>query len=97
MEKGKKEVVMALNTSVQELQKGINVHCGLLAALMDEQVDAERLQAKLAQCPERAREVKLRKAIKEAIDVIEETRRSFKSKQLEALRKRLTQVLIDID
>lgn len=92
----KKDVVRALNTSVQELQKGINMHCGLLAALMEDQVDAESLKLHMKQCPERARELKLRQAIKEAIDVIEETRRSFKSKKLEALRKKLTQVLLDL-
>lgn len=33
----------------------------------------------------------------EAIDVLEESRKAFKSKRLEILRKRLTQVLIDTE
>lgn len=41
------------------------------------------------------REKKLRAAIMEAINELEESRKSFKSKRLERLRKRLTQVLIE--
>jgi hypothetical protein len=40
-------------------------------------------------------ENKLKEAIKETIEVLEQTRKAFKSKRLELLRKRLTQVLID--
>lgn len=32
---------------------------------------------------------------KEVIDVLEESRKAFKSKRLEILRKRLSQVLVD--
>jgi hypothetical protein len=46
-------------------------------------------------CAGRNREARLSAAIKEAIDVIEESRKAFKSKRLEALRKKLTQVLIE--
>lgn len=40
-------------------------------------------------------EVRLREAIREAIDVLDESRRSFKSKRLEMLRRQLTDVLMD--
>ena len=92
-----KEVITALSTSVREIQKGIEMQCGLLAALMDDHPDADGLRAHLELCPGFSREQKLRQAIQEAIEVIESTRRSFKSKQLETLRKKLTQVLIDIN
>lgn len=91
----KKEVIIALSTNVREIQKGIEMQCGLLAALLEEQADADKLKAHLELCPGFSREKVLRDAIKEAIEVIESTRRSFKSKRLEALRKRLTRVLID--
>jgi hypothetical protein len=39
--------------------------------------------------------MKLRQAICESISVIEETRKSFKSKRLEMLRKKLIQTLAD--
>ena len=42
-----------------------------------------------------ANEGRLKEAIQEAIDVLEESRKAFKSKRLEALRKKLTQVLIE--
>ncbi|MBI5578868.1 MAG: hypothetical protein HY895_06925 [Deltaproteobacteria bacterium] len=45
--------------------------------------------------PQLGREDALRRAIAEAIAILEESRKAFKSKQIEALRKRLTQVLID--
>jgi hypothetical protein len=43
------------------------------------------------------REQVLKEAIKEAIDELEESRKSFKSKRLELLRKKLTQVLLDVN
>ena len=43
------------------------------------------------------REQVLKEAIKKAIDELEESRKSFKSKRLELLRKKLTQVLLDVN
>jgi hypothetical protein len=45
--------------------------------------------------PNGSREKVYKAAIEEAINVIEESRKAFKSRRLEALRKRLTKVLID--
>jgi hypothetical protein len=42
-----------------------------------------------------SREKKLEEAIKQAIEILKETRKSIKSKKLAELRKRLTQVLIE--
>lgn len=42
----------------------------------------------------RHREI-LRHTLADAIDVLESTRKAFKSKQIEALRKKLTQVLME--
>lgn len=92
-----KDVLDALSASVQELQKGIDTHCTLLASLKGKPSGRQSLDSLLALCPSRARERHLKNAIKEAIDVIEETRRAFKSKKLEALRKKLTRVLIDLN
>jgi hypothetical protein len=49
----------------------------------------------MAQCPVRDRENRLVAAIQNAIDVLEESKKSFKSKRLEGLRKDLIRVLID--
>ena len=93
----KQELVNALSVSIKELQQGIDTHCCLVAALMDDGGSGHNIGSHIRICPERKREALLKSAIKEAIDVIEESRKAFKSKNLEALRKKLTQVLIDLD
>ena len=95
MELDKKDLINAINVSVKKLQQGIDVHCCLVASVLEGQVDQRNLRPLLELCSSQAREFKLKEAIKEAIDVLEESRKAFKSKRLEALRKRLTQVLID--
>lgn len=93
----KQKIINALSASIKELQQGIDTHCCLVASLMDEGVDERNLKPLMDFCPERTREMKLKKTIKEAIDVIEESRKAFKSKRLEVLRKKLTEVLIDVN
>lgn len=95
MEQGKNELLNALNTSVKELQEGLSMHCCLMNSLLEGEIDERRLQPLIDRCPKRARERKLEKAVTEAIHVLEESRKAFKSKRLEILRKRLTQVLIE--
>lgn len=94
MELNKKEMINELTASVKELQQGIDIHCGLVAAILEEKVDERDLQDLVERCPRRSREQSLKDAITEAIDVLEESRKAFKSKKLEALRKKLTRVLI---
>ena len=91
----KKELINALNNSIKELQQGIDMHCCLVTSIMEDRLDERSLQPLIDQCPKRSREIRLEKAIQEAIEVLEKTRKSFKSKTLEALRKRLTKVLIE--
>ena len=95
MELDKKDLINAINVSVKKLQQEIDVHCCLVASVLEGQVDERNLRPLLELCSSQAREFKLKEAIKEAIEVLEESRKAFKSKRLEALRKRLTQVLID--
>ena len=97
MRMDKKDLIHALTTSVKELQQGIDMHCCLVTSLLEERVDERHLQRLLALCPKRSRELKLEKAIREAIYELEESRKAFKSKKLEVLRKRLTEILIDAD
>jgi hypothetical protein len=97
MERGKNELLDALNTSVKELQQGLNMHCCLMNSLLEGKLDECRLQPLVDRCPKRSRERKLEKAVTEAIHVLEESRKAFKSKRLEVLRKRLTQVLIEAE
>ncbi|WP_319406556.1 hypothetical protein [uncultured Desulfosarcina sp.] len=93
----KKDLVNVLNTSVKELQQGIDMHCCLVTSILEGRLDENKLQPILDRCPKRSREIRLEKAIAEAIDVLEESRKAFKSKKIEGLRKQLTQVLIEVE
>ncbi len=97
MKPHKDHLIHAVNTSVQELQQGLVRHCSLVASLLEAKRDEGRPGPLLDFCPRESRELRLKKAIKEAIEILEESRKAFKSKRLEALRKKLTQVLIDVD
>jgi len=90
----RKELINALNASVKEIQLGIDMHCCLVNSILEEQVDECNLRPLMDLCTKRSREIRLEKAIREAIDTLEESRKAFKSKSLEALRRNLTQVLI---
>lgn len=91
------QMVKVLISSVRHLQQGIDDHCCLVASLLEGSIDEDTLLPRAQLCPGRLREQVLKDAIKDAIEVLEESRKSFKSKQLALLRKRLTQVLIDND
>jgi len=95
MSSEKQSLIQAITASVMELQQGIDRHCSLVASIMDGRADPGALKSLMEQCPSRNRELAMKNAIKEAIDTLEESRKAFKSRQLEGLRKRLTQVLID--
>ena len=69
------------------------MHRCLIATILDKRVSEGRLNHILL--PNSHRELQLKETIKEAIDVLEETRKAFKSKKLEALRKKLTHALIE--
>jgi len=97
MEDGKKTLLDALNASAEDLANGIDTHRCLLASLVGGDAGRCEMKPLFTHCPLRSREQTLREAIKEAIDVLEESRKAFKSKRLEALRKKLTDVLIDTD
>ncbi|MFP4453792.1 MAG: hypothetical protein ACLFPI_10565 [Desulfobacterales bacterium] len=92
-----KPLANVLNESVKELQHRLDQHSCLIAAILDGQVDSHNLaphphgDARLSW----SREEKFGQAIKEAIEVLEQSRKSFKSKELKILRKKLMQVLID--
>ncbi len=91
------EIVYALSSSVNDLKQKIDVHCQLLSSLMGEQAMGTDMASFLGRCPGKSRELMLKEAIREAIKVIEDSRKAFKSKKLEALRKKLTSVLIEDD
>ncbi len=89
-----KEILMSLHDRTEELHKRMDMQFALMENLINNSIKKEELSAdKSSQNNER--ETKLVNALKDTIDVLEQTRKSFKSKRLEHLRKKLTEVLID--
>jgi len=83
----------AIQKSAEELQARVEEHRRLIALAL-KGGDARLVQARCfhLDCPHKRR---LRQVVLEAVRVIEDTRKAFKSKQLEALRKRLMKVLAE--
>ncbi len=88
------DLMDAFNASINDLQEGIDKHRCLVASILASGAGEQNLMPLLEQLPSKSRELELRDAIEDAIQTLEQSRKSFKSKQLELLRKRLTQALI---
>jgi hypothetical protein len=95
MEGKREDLITALKTSVKELQQGIDMHCCLLTSIFEGHANEHKLRPLPDVCPKQSRELVMKEAIKEAIDELEESRKAFKSKRLEVLRKKLTMVLMN--
>ncbi len=89
----KGSLIEVIDKSTEELHQRIDMHRYLMATILDKKVSEKRLNHILL--PNSHRELRLKETIKETIGVLEETRKAFKSKRLEALRKKLTHVLIE--
>ncbi len=90
-----KDLADAIKLSIRQLQQGIEEHCSLVSWILKEPVDERNLHPISGLLPQKSREDRLRQAIQEAIDVLEESRKAFKSKNLGTLRKNLIRVLIE--
>lgn len=89
----KRTLIEIINKSTEELHQKIDVYHCLMVTILEKKVGEKRLNQIIF--PNSHRELRLKEAIKETIEVLEDTRKAFKSKQLEALRKKLTHALID--
>ena len=90
----KRDLITVIDRSAQELHEKIDMHRYLMTTILDQRVNEGNIK-QITLPPYSADEGRLKKAIQEAIEVLEESRKAFKSKRLEVLRKRLTQVLIE--
>jgi len=81
----------AIQRSAQELGVRIDEHRRLLGTFL-EGGEAKLGTSGLLDCPHKRQ---MKEVLQEVITVLEETRRAFKSKQLEALRKQLVGVLAE--
>ena len=90
----KKELINVIDKSAEDLHLKIDMHCHLMTAILKQNIgDGNIKELFLPSCY--CKETSLKEAIKEAIVVLEDSRKAFKSKRLEALRNKLTQVLIE--
>jgi len=90
----KKDIINVIDKSAEELHLKIDIQRHLMTDILEQRLgDGNIKEFFLPSCYHK--EVSLKEAVKETIDVLEQTRRAFKSKRLETLRKKLTQVLIE--
>ena len=88
------ELLMALHDRTEELHRRMDMQCSLMEDIINKGFKKEDLSADKKGRTNQREEI-LVNALKDTIDVLEQTRKSFKSKKLEQLRKKLTEVLID--
>ncbi len=97
MPRDKRKLYEAVNKNLDQIRQSIDQHHCLLASLLGFDDDSDQLEIIAKHCPYLAREEKMKKTIQEAIETLEQTKKSFKSKRLEMLRKKLTNVLIEAE
>ena len=90
----KKDLIRAVDKSAEDLHQRIDMHRYLMNTILEQRVGDESIK-RLILPSQSYDQSRLKEAIQEAIEVLEESRRSFKSKRLEVLRKKLIQVLIE--
>ena len=90
----KRDLITVIDRSAEELHQKIDMHRYLMTTILEQRVgDGNIKQISLPfYSPDEGR---LKEAIRETIEILEESRKAFKSKRLEALRKKLTLVLIE--
>jgi predicted transcriptional regulator len=91
----KKELLTAIARNTEDLHQKIEMHRDLVANILEHKVDGDLLKDLCSATPSSPADRRLKEVIGETIEVLEQSRKAFKSKRLEALRKKLTQVLID--
>ena len=86
-----------LNARIRELAREINMQSRMISEIVEKEVtgtEHENLDKASVDCPD-PRKAMLEEAVRDAIEVLEQSRKSFKSKQLAGLRKKMTEVLLD--
>jgi hypothetical protein len=87
------ELIMTVQRETAALQLEIDRCRNLLACVLDDNLDEHGLMQVSRFVEEKRREASLQGVLEEAISVLDESRKAFKSKQLEMLRKKLTRAL----
>ena len=95
-EMSREELRSLIVKSSEDLHRTIDAHYGRLCSMLDG-AEGESVPVSCPPPAARSREERIREAFIDAIGVLEETRKAFKSKQLQALRQRMTQVLTEAE
>ncbi|HDZ23991.1 MAG: hypothetical protein JRJ09_17020 [Deltaproteobacteria bacterium] len=90
----KNDLITAIDRSAEELHQRVDMHRCLMKTILQQRVGEGTLR-RLSSSFSSPGEARFKAAIGETIEVLEQTRKAFKSKRLEALRKRLIHVLIE--
>lgn len=85
------ELIERLQNSTEEIHKRLDVQNALMESILSRENNVNLSGFE----KQSEKEKQLVKAIRDAIEILEQTKKSFKSKSLEILRKKLTNVLID--
>ena len=92
----KKDLISVIEKSAEDLHQKIDIHRDLMSTILEQRVDDDTVKRLLiSSFSSNGR--RLKEALKETIAVLEETRKAFKSKRLEVLRKKLTRILIEAE
>jgi len=91
----RQELLMSIHRNMAALQLEIERYRNLLSCVLDGNMNEAGLLQMTPRLEENRREPPLREVLQEAITILDESRRAFKSKKLEILRKRLTQALAE--
>ncbi len=81
-----------VHESIQSLYQDIDKHRCVIASILEGQFGFGN-----PNLAKDSRELRLKTAIRDAIEVLDESRKAFKSKRLEALRRQLTQALVETE
>ena len=92
----KNDLITVIDKSAEELHQRIDMHLYLMATILEQRVGEGNL-TDFSFSSYSPQEKRLKKAIKETIEVLEQTKKAFKSKRLEILRNKLIQVLTETD
>lgn len=90
----KKDLITVIDKSAEELHEKIDMHRYLMATILKQRVNDGSIKG-LSFSSYSSDERRLKEALRETIEVLEESRKAFKSKRLETLRKKLTAILIE--
>jgi len=97
MNTDKRTLLDIISKDVSEMHQKINMHYCMITSILEQEAGEPLVKHLLHNNLPSLRETKLKEEIGEAIKVLEESKKAFKSKRLESLRKRLIQVLVNLE